>query len=695
MVNDSASAPIDKVFKALKRQKASMPKFPFKIKPRIDFRKLNIFKDEDWNRFPKVELSDMIGKPIEPWNIFAKEAERWHKIATKLKLPLKPVGKASKKSLRLTFNNKRKSLLLKLVYLYGEEKGRDAFDKIEKKILNLCRKKPTKLKYADAHFDPINRFTEKDVVLITYPDSLQEKGDLPLRTLKRFATSRLKDISTIHILPFYPYSSDRGFSVINYKKVEPRFGGWGDIEAISRDFNLMFDGVFNHISSKSMWFKKFLKDDPRYKDHFIAFESKDAISKEDMAKIVRPRTSPLLSEFKSSHGPTYIWTTFSRDQIDLNYKETRVLLRIVDVIFRYVRHGASLIRLDAINYIWKELGTSCVHLKQTHVVVQLIRDILDIAAPSVSLITETNVPHAQNIKYFGNGRNEAQMVYNFALPPLVLYTFYKGNTKYISRWADKLERISPYCTYYNFLGSHDGIGLTPVKRVLPQKEVKYLIKEAKKHGSLVKKKMLGSGVEAPYELNITWWSAINNEHDEDELQVKRYMASRALAMSLKGVPAVYIHGLFGTKNDSEAVSKSKSNRDINRKDLLVKELEKELDGNTLTSEVFSRMIELIRIRKAHAAFHPGAEQQILDKNGSVFSLLRTSIKKDERMLVLINVTGMEQEYTINCRELGLSNSSLYDVLNKKKVLTPSDRISINEFDIRLDPYDALWIRSTA
>ena len=348
------------------------------------------------------------------FDFFAKEAERWYNILAKFRFPRATVKKAGHKGVRLTFRNKTKSIKLKLVYLYGEENGKAAFEKIEKKMGAFVKYKRKKLKLRDAYFNPLHRFTQKDVVLITYPDSLNEKGILPLQTLKKFFWKKLKNtINTIHMLPFYPSSSDKGFAVLNYKKVDESFGSWSDIIGMGDGFNMMFDGVFNHISSKSLWFRWYLRGSPLYENHFIAFDKKDAISKVDLKKIVRPRTSDLLSEFKAKKGKIYVWTTFSRDQIDLNYKEPTVLLRIIDVMFRYIRSGATIIRLDGINYIWKEIGTTCVHLKQTHVIVQLFRDILDIVAPSVSLITETNVPHAHNIRYFGNGRNEAQMVYNF------------------------------------------------------------------------------------------------------------------------------------------------------------------------------------------------------------------------------------------------------------------------------------------
>jgi len=618
------------------------------------------------------------------------------KAALQLHRTIMRVGKAKKPSprrIRLTFRNKQTALRSKLFYLYGEERGRDAYERIMRKIAAFRRKKPRKLAYRDAHFNPRDRFTQKDVILITYPDTLRRAREAPLHTLKRFVDEHLKDVvSAIHLLPFYPSSGDRGFAVDNYKKVDKRFGSWEDITALSQDYKLMFDGVFNHLSTKSRWFRGYLKGDPLYAEHFIGYDRKDALTEEQLRRIVRPRTSDLLTKFRTRKGVRYVWTTFSPHQADLNYKEPRVLLRIIDVLLRYIRHGAALIRLDAVNYIWKEPGTSCVHLKQTHAIVQLFRDVLDLAAPSVSLVTETNVPHAHNIRYLGNGRNEAQMVYNFALSPLVLYTLYKGNARHLSRWAERLGRVGDYATYFNLLASHDGIGLMPAKRVLPQPEVRFLIREAKRRGSLVQYKSDGDGKKSAYELDITWWDALNNLPDEDEpVQLRRYLTSYAIALSLKGVPGIYIHSLFGTRNDYATVNTTKVARDINRSDLLARKLEKTLAADTMTARVFAGMRELLRAREQQKAFHPDAAQQILIQNDQVFSLLRTSVDGQERLLCLVNVTPETQRYTVDAAGLGLAGK-LYDVLRRRSLIA-DESIEAHAFTVALAPYEIRWIRA--
>ena len=626
---------------------------------------------------------------------FIKEAERLYKKVTfdsKLGANSKPI---SKKNIRVNFNSKTKSIRHKLVYLYGEKAGKESFEKIESKMNNFIKKKSRKIKIKDGHFSIIDRFTQKDIVLITYPDSFYKKNETPLVTLDNFSKNIESSMNTIHILPFFPYSSDRGFSVLNFKKVKEEFGDWDDVRELSKRFNLMFDGVFNHVSKQSLWFRHFLKGSEVYANHFITFDNKNGISSDDLKKIIRPRTSDLLTEFKFKSTKTYVWSTFSDDQVDLNYKEPIVLLRIIDLIFRYINNGATLLRLDAVNYFWKELGTTCVHLRQTHVIVQLIRDILDITAPCVSIITETNVPHSKNISYLGNGKNEAQLIYNFTLPPLVLYTFYKGNAKYLKRWADRLDKVGKYCSYFNFLASHDGIGLTPAERVLPQKEVKFMVKKARANGAQVLNKHYKENEIRPYELNVTWWSALNGQSKDEDMEIKinRFIATHIIAISIKGVPVIYYHSLFGSENDNETYKTTGIKRDINRKNIDCVKFESELGSNTKTNKVFTLMNDLFKIRAKQKAFHPNADQLIIQKNDSVFSVLRTSIDKTEKVLVLVNVTDQNSEFTINCSDLKLNNHNLYDVINKKSLLPFKEHIKVNEFVITLKPYESLWIKS--
>jgi len=459
----------------------------------------------------------------------------------------------------------REIIVNKLGFLYGKDRAQNIYKKINELIDRYQKISANKIPKADF-------LNEKDIVLITYGDNIQATNKNPLQSLFKFADEYLnRATNIIHILPFYPYSSDDGFSVIDYEKVNPALGDWKDIEDISQKFNLMFGLIVNHISSESIWFKEYLKGNPKYDNYFISVD-KDA----DLSSVTRARTHPLLTKFKRKSEEIYLWTTFSPDQIDLNYANEKVLMEVIDVILFYGNKKARVIRLDAIGHIWKKLGTSCINLKETHYIIQLIRTILNEVYPDVLLITETNVPHQENIGYFGNGYNEAQLIYQFALPLLVLHTFYTGDASRLLEWASKIQDISDKTTFFNVLATHDGLGVVPVKAILKDKEITDIAANIKEKGGFVSYKTAKNGVKKPYEMNITYYSAIADSKNSEELNIKKFIASQAIILSLLGIPGIYINSLFGTENYLEGVEKTGQRRTINRKKFQYDKLKEDL-----------------------------------------------------------------------------------------------------------------------
>ena len=584
----------------------------------------------------------------------------------------------------------RQRIFNRLSLLYGEEKAKEIMPELERILKVYYAFKPPEMIENEKIFNPNERFTERDIILITYGDLLRGEEHSPLATLAKFCDTYLEgSINTLHILPFFPYSSDRGFAVIDFETVDPHLGTWHDIEELGKRYQLMFDGVINHVSSKSRWFQEFLNGNPDYKDFFIAFDSPDALTPEQRKLIFRPRTSDILTEYHGIDGPVYVWTTFSPDQIDLNYKNPKVLLRVIKILLLYVQRGANIIRLDAVTYLWAEPGTRCIHLRQTHEIVKLFRDILDIVAPYVALITETNVPHEENISYFGNGTDEAQMVYNFALPPLVLYTFYKGDTTALNRWAKTLMPPSNATTFFNFLDSHDGIGLMAVKNILPEDEIDLLVEIATERGGLVSYKTGEDGEQEPYEINITWFSALNQVEIEEDtlLQVKRFVASRLIALVLKGVPGIYLHSLIGTQNDILAVRATRSNREINRTILDHRAIEASL--NDTSSRIFLINRELgrfIKLRTKLRPFHPQGVQRILEIDPKVFAVLRTAPEGDQHLLCLVNVTAQPVQLRIPLSAVQVHAPRWHDLVRNIELTVGDGVLSLD-----IPPYEAFWL----
>jgi glucosylglycerate phosphorylase len=567
------------------------------------------------------------------------------------------------------------SMLEKLSFVYGEEKGRRILESIVEQISNYRHPGISK-SWVD----------QSDVVLIVYGDHIREDAKAHLQTLREFLNQNVKgSVSAVHILPFYPYTSDDGFSVIDYFEVDPELGSWEHIEQLSQNFDLMFDAVINHISTASDWFQGYLWGNPEYEQYFI-----EADPDADYTSVTRPRALPLLTAFETSKGTRHVWTTFSEDQIDLNYENGQVLLRIIELLLFYCGKGARLIRLDAVGYMWKTIGTSCIHLEETHKIIQLFRDVLDAAAPGTILITETNVPHKDNIGYFGNGHNEAQMVYQFPLPPLTLSALHTGNAKHLAEWADSLEPVSNETAFFNFLASHDGIGVMPVKGILSKEEVNAMAEKVIAYGGYVSYKNNGDGTQSPYELNINYFDALSHPDDPEDLKVKRFLLSQSILLSLAGVPGIYIHSLLGSRNDRQGVEVTGRYRSINREKLNRSVLENELNNpDALRYKVFTGYKDLLQKRRKEQAFHPNAEQKVLFVNDAVFSLLRTSLTGDEQIVTLNNVSNEPQSVQILLQANEIKESVAYtDLVSEQMINAAGGKISI-----RLDPYQVMWIKA--
>jgi len=525
---------------------------------------------------------------------------------------------------------------------------------------------------------PAERLTENDVILITYGDQVRQADRPPLQTLhETLDTTFAGIVSGVHILPFFPSTSDDGFSVVDYRAVDPALGTWADIERLGQRYRLMFDAVVNHISASSAWFRDVLAGVPGAEARFHILDPAT-----DLRGVTRPRTTPLLTPFETPTGVRYVWTTFSADQIDLNFANPEVLLEMTDVLLAYVERGASLIRLDAIGYLWKEPGTACIHLPNTHRIVQLWRAVLDVAAPDVLLITETNVPHADNVSYFGDGSNEAQLVYQFPLAPLVLHAFASGDATRLSGWARDLAPPTPTTAFFNFLASHDGIGVVPATGILSQSEVQDLCARVERHGGRVSYKTNPDGSQSPYELNCTWFDALSDpaSGEAPDRAIERFVASQAIMLALQGVPGIYVHSLVGSPNYQRGLEATGRFRTLNREKWTRADLEARLaDPRRREGAVLRRMATLIRARRSERAFHPNGPQRVLDLHPAVFALERRTPEGDAAVLCLHNVSDARQ------RLLAPGAGGARDLLSGTRYASGTDVVE-------LAPYQAAWLR---
>ncbi|MWB78631.1 alpha-amylase [Pseudooceanicola sp. 216_PA32_1] len=528
---------------------------------------------------------------------------------------------------------------------------------------------------------PGNRqWSERDALVITYGNSIVDGAHKPLDLLRDFLHSHLAGvINGVHILPFFPYTSDDGFAVTDYRAVNPVLGEWSDIKRIGTEFLLMSDLVLNHVSSQSNWFNAYRQGHSPFDGFFF-----EASPDEDLSMVVRPRTHPLLREVETSRGPRHVWCTFSHDQVDLDFRNPEVLLEFLRIMRLHMDNGVRIVRLDAVAFIWKEAGTKSIHMPQTHAIVRLMRHFADYATEPLILLTETNVPNAENLSYFGN-RNEAHAVYNFSLPPLVLHAMLAGTARNLIRWQGGMPPAQMGCAYLNFTASHDGIGMRPAEGILSAEDTGRVIQAVQDFGGRVSMRALPDGGQSPYELNITWFEAMKGTFaGEDDHQIARFLASQTLVMALEGIPAFYIHSLLATNNDVEGVEKSGHNRAINRHRWEYPELQARLDTpDSQHHVVLTEMLRRISIRRRQRGFHPNATQFTLQLDHRIFGLWRQSLDRDQSIFALHNVSASEVE--IEPMAINLIDGEAWSDL-----LTGED-VDPNGPPIRFAPYQCRWI----
>ncbi len=513
------------------------------------------------------------------------------------------------------------------------------------------------------------RYTEHDALLITYGDMVapprggEERQLTALERLDATIERHLGGIfDYLHVLPFFPYSSDDGFAVMDYRAVNPALGSWPDIEALGRHHRLVFDLVLNHASAQGSWFKAFKAGQPPF-DRFFITRPLDY----DAASVLRPRTHPLISPVRLDDGRmTGVWTTFSADQVDLDFAEPAVLAEFVDISLGYALHGARMLRLDAIAYLWKQDGTSCAHLPQTHAIVRILRTIFDGLGLELSILTETNVPHEQNMAYFGHDGDEAQLVYNFSLPPLVLHAFATGDAGPLSRWAAGLQ-VPASGTMLNFLASHDGIGVTPARGFID--DLAPLLAAVTERGGLISYKATADGP-VPYELNISWADAIARPDASAGERARAVVASHAIACAMDGIPAVYFHSAVGSRNWLAGPRLLGYNRAINRERPPLDALEQELARpESLRAMILAGLSSLLCERGTRPAFAPGAPRTIRAMSGPVFMVERG----DPANAVLVLVNCSREPATVRLPPPWQAHTSAFDpVTGSRRDGAPSE-----------------------
>ena len=563
-------------------------------------------------------------------------------------------------------------------------------NKIEKKLRNIYHSLHSKIEidqYSKEITQIIKKFnkknkkknkliSEKTSIIICYGDSVfDSKQKYLIKGFQNFYQKRLKNyFNTVHFLPFYPSSSDSGFAVKDHYKIDSRIGTWSDISNFAKKNDVMADIVINHSSARGLWFRNFLKDKKPGKNYFLTVNAKFNTS-----KVVRPRDHELLKKINIFKKTEYLWRTFSPDQLDLNFKNPVVLLRFIKIMINLVNHGVTIFRLDAIAYLWKESGTKCINLKQTHEIIKLFRLICSLLNVKTILVTETNLPEKENLSYFGK-KDEANWIYNFSLSPLLIHAFLFEKSSYLNKWSKKLPQTKIGNNYLNFLASHDGIGMRPAEGLLDSKILKNFLARLKKNGSKFSYRKIQKKTKKVYEANITIFNALKKSNFDKigKFHFERFISAHAIMISFEGVPAIYFNSLFGTSNDEAKYIITGNNRDINRYRWNEKNILDKLKNKKSKQSIYYKGItNLLEIRGNQKAFHPNAKRRTLNLGSEVFCFERTSIDNKQKIICLTNLTSKTQLKKINIKSQKLKNllnQNEFLLLNKKILLKPFETI---------------------
>ena len=426
---------------------------------------------------------------------------------------------------------------------------------------------------------------KNEIMLITYADSMGNNLKDLHKVLNQYYTNA---VGGVHILPFFPSSADRGFAPMCYDRVDPNFGTFADVEAIGKDYYLMFDFMVNHISAHSAYFQDFLqkKDQSAYKDFFIRYsdfwENGEPTQEQvDLIYKRKPRAPYIEAEFADG-SKEKVWCTFCEEQIDLDVRKDATKQFIKQTLVDMCHHGAAVIRLDAFAYAIKKPDTSCFFVEPD--IWELLYDIeKTVKAEGAEILPEIHEHYTIPMKIADKGF----WIYDFALPVLTLHALYNHTGVYLKQWMER-------CPMHQFttLDTHDGIGIVDVKDLLPDEEVDKVKEQMYQQGANVKKIYSSEAYNNLdiYQVNTTYYSALGNQDDA-------YLLARAIQFFAPGIPQVYYVGMLAGSNDVDLMERTKNGRDINRHYYSLEEVAEQQQR-----PVVQKLKELMELRNTHPAF---------------------------------------------------------------------------------------------
>lgn len=432
------------------------------------------------------------------------------------------------------------------------------------------------------------------VQLITYPDSLG--GDL--KKLGQVLDQYFPDLfeGGIHILPPFPSSGDRGFAPLTYLEIEPTFGSWEDIRKIGTKYPILLDLIINHISSKSSYFQDYLQNgsSSAYAELFIPIEKywpDGDPSREEIEKIFLRRPNPFSKySIQETGEEKTLWTTFGKtnpsEQVDIDVHSAIARELIEECLSNFSDNQVKIVRLDAIGYVIKKIGTSCFFVEpEIYQFLDWLKSIAD--SLDIQLLPELHAEFQSQRKLSENG----YWIYDFILPYLILEAFMFKNSQKLKEYI----AIRPY-RQFTMLDCHDGIPVKPDLNGLfeigsAEKLVQICLQRGGNLSRIFSPNFTDPDGFDVHQIRGTYYSLLGCDDNA-------YLAARSLQFFVPGIPQVYYVGLLAGENDESQSVKSRDGREINRHNYSIQEIDREMQR-----PIVGNVIKLIRLRNTHPAFN--------------------------------------------------------------------------------------------
>ncbi len=521
-------------------------------------------------------------------------------------------------------------------------------------------------------------------------------------------------INMVHIMPILKCpdgQSDGGYAVSDFRQIDESVGDLEDLRLISEDFRkrdilLVLDVVLNHTSDEHEWAKKAMKGDPRFQDYYYIFEGREV---PDMFERSMPEVFPESDAGNFTWNPAmgkWVMTVFHNYQWDLNYSNPAVFIEMLDIIMFWANQGVDVLRLDAVAFLWKKIGTSCQNERKAHLLLQLMKDCCQVSAPGVLFIAEAIVAPVEVIKYFGEDAivaKECEIAYNATLMALLWDGVATKNTKLLSQGIKSLPNKLERATWLNYVRCHDDIGFgfddndIRLAGYEPHSHRRFLVDyfSGKFDGSARGLEFMDGRICGSLASLVGLESALETE-DKSLIAaaINRILLLHGIILSFGGIPLIYNGDALGVLNDysfSEDPSKSSDNRWVHRPKIDWEKAELRKKQGTSQYAIFTAMKKMISIRKEILAFADFNNRELLQlENEHLLGFIRFDHQRSsEKVLVLANFDSNPQYLDLSA--LSHTGFNIYtrfiDLYSGKKPFQHDERIV-------LQGYQFYWLTET-